>query len=148
MDIITVLERKPKDLWDARKVRSKEWIKKLQGLIDLDPTRSMRDLAADMECGKSTISVSIKEDLRSSSLPPTTPTIKMPSAKAAAKKKAEVKKSVALGVKKTTKTKAKVSKKAEKKKAKTSAKTAAKTAKATKTKAKKAAAPKAAAKAK
>ena len=37
-DISQVLERKPRDLEDARKVRSKEWVDKLQDLIDNDPT--------------------------------------------------------------------------------------------------------------
>ena len=35
-----VLERKPKELEDARKVRSQKWVQKLQDLIEQNPTRS------------------------------------------------------------------------------------------------------------
>lgn len=78
-DIESVLEGKPTDqkkvarkagskqrtLKDAREVRSKEWIQRLQDLIDLEPTRSMPDIAVEMGCDEDTISESIKVDLKS-----------------------------------------------------------------------------------
>jgi hypothetical protein len=64
-DIEEVLERKPKDQDDARKTRTKEWIKRLQDLIDIDPTRSASYLAEKMGCGTTTIKAAIKEDLQS-----------------------------------------------------------------------------------
>ncbi len=66
-DIYEVLERKAKPQEDARKVRSKEWIKGLQKLIDKDPTTSTRKLAKEMSCGQSTIIKSIQQDLKSRS---------------------------------------------------------------------------------
>ena len=66
-DIYEVLERKAKPQEDARKVRSKEWIKGLQKLIDKDPTTSTRKLAKEMSCGQSTIIKSIQQDLKSKS---------------------------------------------------------------------------------
>ena len=63
-DVSMVLERKIKDQDNARKVRSVAWIKKLQELIDLDHTRSLSDLSTEMECGKSTVALAIKEDLK------------------------------------------------------------------------------------
>ena len=66
-DVGEVLERKPKELEDARKVRSQEWIQKLQELIDQDPTRSTRSLAVEMNCCKDTVIDAIKEDLKSRS---------------------------------------------------------------------------------
>ena len=38
-DVGEVLERKPKELEDARKVRSQKWVQKLQDLIEQNPTR-------------------------------------------------------------------------------------------------------------
>ncbi|MCP3661159.1 MAG: hypothetical protein GY696_01480 [Gammaproteobacteria bacterium] len=62
-----MLERKPKPQEEARKVRSKEWIKKLQNLIDKDPTTSTRRLATEMNCAHTTIIKSIQQDLQSRS---------------------------------------------------------------------------------
>ena len=54
-DIEQVLERKPKDMEVTRRVRSKEWILQLKNLIDLDPTRSLCDLAKEMGCSNTTV---------------------------------------------------------------------------------------------
>ena len=62
-DVGEVLERKPKELEDARKVRSQKWVQKLQDLIDQNPTRSTRSLAAEMNCCKDTMVDAIKEKL-------------------------------------------------------------------------------------
>ena len=66
-DIYEVLERKPKPHGDARKARSKEWVKRLQKLIDKDPTNSIRKLAKEMNCSNTTIQNSLQEDLKSRS---------------------------------------------------------------------------------
>lgn len=66
-DISQVLERKCKELEDLRVIRSQDWVGKLQGLIDDDPTRSLCDLATEMESGRSTVARAIKEDLKSRS---------------------------------------------------------------------------------
>ena len=68
-DIEEVLERKPKDQDDARKTRTKEWIKRLQDLIDIDPTRPTSYLATEMGCGMTCIKAAIKEVLQASNLP-------------------------------------------------------------------------------
>ena len=63
-DVGEVLEKKFKEQDDARKVRSQKWVQKLQDLIDQNPTRSTRSLAAKMKYCKDTVIDAIKENIK------------------------------------------------------------------------------------
>ena len=62
-DVGDVLERKPKELEDARKVRSQKWVQKLQDHIDQNPTWSTRSLAAEMNFCKDTVTDATRRTL-------------------------------------------------------------------------------------
>ena len=55
--------RKVQDRSECRK-RSKDFINRLQALVDADPSRSMRNLAAELNVGRTTIVNAVHEDLR------------------------------------------------------------------------------------
>ena len=59
-----VIERKNKEIEDARKIRDVEFIRKVQEMIDEDPTRSYRQMAEDLNCTHTTIKHCIREDLQ------------------------------------------------------------------------------------
>ena len=58
-----VIERKCKDIEDARKLRSVDFIKTVQKRVDDDPTRSYRQMADELKCSHTTVKDCIREDL-------------------------------------------------------------------------------------
>ena len=58
-----VIEHKCKDIEDARKLRSVDFIKTVQKMVDDDPTRSYRQMADELKCSHTTVKDCIHEDL-------------------------------------------------------------------------------------
>ena len=58
-----VIEHKCKDIEDARKLRSVDFIKTVQKMVDDDPTRSYRQMADELKCSHTTVKDCIREDL-------------------------------------------------------------------------------------
>ena len=63
-DPLEVLERKPKADDTARKTRTKEFIEKVQAIIDETPQRPIQQIARDLGVSHTTVNACVKEDLK------------------------------------------------------------------------------------
>ena len=63
-DPLEVVERKPKAEDTARKNRTKEFIEKIQAIIDEIPQRPIRQIARDLGVSHTTVNACVKEDLK------------------------------------------------------------------------------------
>ena len=63
-DSLEVVERKPKAEDTARKTRTKEFIEKVQDIIDETPQRPIRQVAKDFGVSHTTVNACVKEDLK------------------------------------------------------------------------------------
>ncbi len=61
---LEVVERKPKAEDIARKTRDKEFIEKVQAIIDETPQRPIRQIARDLGISHTTVNACVKEDLK------------------------------------------------------------------------------------
>jgi DNA-binding transcriptional regulator YhcF (GntR family) len=59
-----VITRAPKSPDDLRKSRDADFVKRVQTMIDNDPSQSMRSMAAELRVDKRTIQRCVDEDLR------------------------------------------------------------------------------------
>ena len=62
-DPLKEVERKPKAEDTARKTRTKEFIEKVQAIIDETPQRAIRQIARDFGVSNTTVNACVKEDL-------------------------------------------------------------------------------------
>ena len=62
-DPLEVVERKPKAEDTTRKTRTKEFIEKVQAIIDGTPQRPIRQIARDLGVSHTTVNACVKEDL-------------------------------------------------------------------------------------
>ena len=62
-DPLEVVERKPKAEDTARKTRTKDFIEKVQEIIDDTPQRPIRQIARDSGVSHTTVNACVKEDL-------------------------------------------------------------------------------------
>ena len=58
------MERKPKAKDTPRKIRTKEFIEKVQAIIDETPQRPIRQIARDLGFSHTTVNACVKEDLK------------------------------------------------------------------------------------
>ena len=63
-DPLRVVERKPKAEDTARKNRTKEFIEKVQAVIDETPQRPIRQIVRDLGVSHTTLNACVKEDLK------------------------------------------------------------------------------------
>ena len=63
-DPVEVVERKPKAEDTARKTRTKEFIEKVQAIIDETPQRPIRQVARDLGVSHTTVNACVKEDMK------------------------------------------------------------------------------------
>ena len=63
-DPLEVVERKPKAEDTARKTRIKEFIEKVQAIIDEFPQKPIRQIARDLGVSHTTMNACVKEDLK------------------------------------------------------------------------------------
>ena len=63
-DPLGVVERKPKAEDTARKTRTKEFIEKVQAIIDETPQRPIRQIAGNLGVSRTTVNACVKEDLK------------------------------------------------------------------------------------
>ena len=63
-DPLELVERKPKAEDTARKTRTKEFIEKVQAIIDETPQRPIRQIAIDLGVSYTTVNACVKEDLK------------------------------------------------------------------------------------
>ena len=61
---LEVVEQKPKAEDTARKTRTKEFIEKVQAIIDETPQRPIRQIARDLGVSHTTVNACVKEDLK------------------------------------------------------------------------------------
>ena len=58
-----VITRAPKSLDDRRKSRNADFVKRVEAMIDIHPSKSMRSMAAELGVDKRTIQRCVDEDL-------------------------------------------------------------------------------------
>ena len=63
-DPLDMVERKPKAEDAARKTQTKEFIEKVQAIIDETPQRPIRQIASDLGVSHTTVNACVKEDLK------------------------------------------------------------------------------------
>ena len=63
-DPLEVVERKPKAENTTRKIWTKEFIEKVQAIIDETPQRPIRQIARDLGVSHTTVNACVKEDLK------------------------------------------------------------------------------------
>ena len=63
-DTLEVVERKPKAEDTARKIRTKEFIEKVQAIIDETPQQPIRQIARDLGVSHITVNAFVKEDVK------------------------------------------------------------------------------------
>ena len=64
LNALKVVERKPKDEDTARKTQTKEFIEKVQAIIDETPQRPIRQIARDLGVSHTTLNACVKEELK------------------------------------------------------------------------------------